>query len=333
MNVSKVFNESIRGAPIIVEYEEEGHRARINTSKSDFEYTGDIEKDLIKIGVYTRVDSSVEQEDGWIEIDLKPASSLELRDSNGVLKRRLVGNPTEGSVVTKQRNSNRYKSTIPTSVLSEVGIEEKSDLEIYIKIENQTLKIVAEPTPPSSHSVVVRKSSGGVFSFPSAIASSIGLDGHAVFWEAQGSVIVGDTTFDIEEIPTGAGETSVLEASISRKEQEVSQGGKDWVQEHFQTYIRSEHREVLGWGDSDLVDIRVASLDGNLCVVVDEDIREGLSSHSPCVKSVNAYAKSKGSEEGTQLNFYLPNALVYALKFDETPSIRWRVTDGKLVGS
>lgn len=317
------YSEVIRGREVSIEYNPQAHSARIEVEGLNPEGK-DIEQRLDEFGIYTRVSELLSYGDDWVEVRLKPAASLELRDENGTLKKRPVTNPSEESVITKQRDSYRYSATCPIGLLKEMGIGEKAKLATYVSVEDGNLVITCKESD-SPHSMVARATKGGIVHLPSAVCTAANLDGHSIDWELDEdtNALVGRTSLRLPTIDTAEEETGqhVL-ASIARKQQEVESDGESWTQEHFQTYIRSEHAEELDWEDGEYVDISLAQDEGTLVLVLDSDIRPGLDSSAPCVKKLNAFAKSKGEASGTQLNIYLPNALVYAMRLDEGP-VRW----------
>lgn len=342
-----------RSDDVSLDYDSETHTITVQSNSLDA-HADNIQDALEEAGVYTRVES-VDAIDGdhTVTVTLKPASSVELRDENGTLKKRPVSNPTDSSVITKRRGNYRYIATTPIATLDKAGIEHKDKVALYTEVQDGHLafRVVPEDKP---HSLVVRRDTTGLIRVPNIIGSAADIDGHAINWgfDVDGEFVsdvdvedtddpvphdlVGITSVELPEVNTNESDTGrQFIVPIARKQQHVErEDGGEWDQEHFQTYIRNPHTQRLGWGDDELVDLRFArDSDNRLLFILSEDIRAGYDEKTPCVKRLNAYAKSKDADEGTQLNFYVPNDLVYAMGLVDK-SLRWAVIEDEttLVG-
>lgn len=329
---------TIRGHEISLDYDSDDHVATVQCGALDA-HAEDLGAALEDIGVYTRVQDVRDRRDGQVTFAIKPASGLELRDENGTLRKRPVSNPTNASAISKQRDSYRYSATVPVDHLNEIGIDKKGQVAFYLSVEDGKLAFRVEPDEDAPHGVMARVETGGLVRIPSVVGAAGDLDGHAVKWETtEDGTLSGVTTLELEDLDTSEDEQSRHAiVGVAQKSQEVTPStgeyeGRTWTQEHFQTYIRSEHASALDWEAKDLVDMRFARSGDTLLLVLDSTVRDEYDEDTPCVKRLSAYAKSKGDEEGHQLNFYLPNALVYAMRVDVSETIRWTVIDSCLAG-
>lgn len=333
MSNIETFNEEIRGEELTLEYNKEQHSVKIQSNA--IQTDGNIEDNLENIGIYTRVNKVLSTGDNWVTIELKPAVGLELRDESGTLKRRPIGNPVDASVITKQRNSYRFSATAPVGVLQKLGIGEKGSVSLYLSEDNGRL-VLHLRTSKNPHSLMARCESGGLIHIPSAVGAAADLDGHSVEWEYTETddgkeELRGETSVELQHIDTSEENTGQHAiSSVSQKTQDIERDGEVWEQEHFQTYIRAEHADKLGWDDGLYVDINFAENGDELVIILRDNIREGYDESTPCVKRLNAYAKSKGDNAGSQLNFYIPNAIVYSMELKK--SVRWAATEEVLVG-
>jgi hypothetical protein len=321
MNLTEVFSGEIQNNELQILYDKNIHIAEFNIDETP---ESDTNAFLEKYGIFTRVDS-VLNSNNKLRVKLKPATSVELRDETGTLKKRPVSNPTDGSVITKQRNSNRFSATVPVDVLDEFGIQDSEKVSLYIDVNSNGNICFTLQKDDSPHALTARRGSGGEVHIPSAIGTACDLDGHAVYWECHNDKIVGETSVSLEHVEITERDTSnQYIVSISRKSQDIEKDGESWSQEHFQTYIRNDAAVELNWNNNDYIDIKMAQSDNNLVLIFSSNIRRGYTEKTPCVKKLNTY------NNGNQLNIYIPNAIAHATGMTE--SMRCTVVDEQLIG-
>jgi hypothetical protein len=147
--------------------------------------------------------------------------------------------------------------------------------------------------------------------------------------------LYGVTTCDLEELSYSDEEAEEGETTtIVHVGQDVEdESGTSRSQEHFKSYLRSDHVEELGWQAGDYIDIHLGRFgDDELGIRLDGGVRtqfidvddDGNLKLAPCVRKLYEMGNN-------QLNFYFPNGLAHALDVADK-KVFWVVSGNTLVG-
>lgn len=231
--------------------------------------------------------------------------------------------------IRKQRNSYRYRVTLPSSTLDEINVENGDELGFWIKINsNNRLQLVYE-TDPSTCSILtsVSKHSSGELTIPSAVGAAANLRKESTTWDtykrSNGSyIIVGTTTKELESHET-EGPQFLANKPLRHTEQNVNHEGESWDQEHFQLYLTVESADKLGWLDGETIGIKLICVDGSIGIKYTRLLEDIPEKSQKKVQKTGDYQRDRIA--------YTPNGLVRSLKYVNKPLDMYATNAGTLL--
>lgn len=231
--------------------------------------------------------------------------------------------------IRKQRNSHRYRVTIPADNLNEIGVENGDELGFWIKTNSDgRLQLVYE-TDISKCDIItsVSKHSSGELTIPSAVGATAVLGEESVVWDtyecSDGSyTIIGTTTKQLESYET---ESNLYLANkpLRHTEQDVEHEGKEWEQEHFQLYIPVGDAEELGWLDGEMIGLVLVSVDGNVGIKYTRRNDTVPEKAQKKVQKTGEYQRDRIA--------YTPNGLVRSMRIVNAPVDMYATNAGSLL--
>jgi hypothetical protein len=276
-----------------------------------------VQENLRSIGIYTRIQHIHAHEKNKINVQLKPAASVELRDENGQLVKRIVSSGFEGNVISKRTKGYQYTATISAELLEKVDFTDKQKVSIKPYVENGFLCFsVSEKNRPPQTTLQIKSTGTGVITIPSIFGAMADIDGHGIKWENQHKELYGKTTVEVTSVSKELLEDGFTSEIINVKQEEV--GEKEWDQERFQTYFPLEEAVEEHLFEGDCLELEFISVDGELGVkysICGENVERETA---PNIKPIYLFGNG-------QRNLYLPNALVYGLQWKDR-TIQWTVT-------
>lgn len=200
----------VRGREVQLQYNPETHQVTVSVIGLEHAFSEarqDPQKTLESLGVFTRVADIVDVEGDEMTVTLKPAASVELRDTpenNKKLLKRPIGKQFDGSTISKRRGKYGYHATVSVADLRSIGLEHQEPAAVYPDVENGflSLRVVPEDAP---HSMIVRTDTTGLLRIPNILGSSVDLDGHGVKWQVRLD------EFDVSDIDLSAASDSQLD--------------------------------------------------------------------------------------------------------------------------
>lgn len=231
--------------------------------------------------------------------------------------------------IRKQRNSHRYRVTIPTENLSEVGVENGDELGFWIKANSDNRLQLIYETDLSKCNIItsVSKHSSGELTIPSAVGAVALLGEESILWDtyecSDGSyTIIGTTTKELETYETDSN-SYLVNKPLRHTEQNVSHEGDEWEQEHFQLYLPVADAEKLGWLDGEMIGLVLISIDGHI----------GLK-YTRRNESIPEKAQKKVQKTGEYQRdriAYTPNGLVRSMRIVNKPVDMYATNAGSLL--
>lgn len=283
-----------------------------------------VQQSLQSIGIYTRIQKIHAHKKDKITVKLKPAASVELRDKNGQLVKRVVSNNFNGNVISKRTTGYQYTATISSDVLKETEFEHKQKVHIKPYLENNYLCFaVSEQDDPPRTTLQIKSTGTGVITIPSVLGSMADIDGHGINWEIETGRLYGRTTYSIPRLDQKETEEVFTSEVINVKQQGMDNGESFWDQERFQTYFPLESEIEQQITDEMYFELRFISINGELAVqylLRDQDCK---TTNAPHIKPIYLFGNN-------QRNIYLPNSLVYGLEWDRQ-TLQWIITSNGLV--
>lgn len=197
----------VRGREVTLEYNPETHQVAVSAPGLEQEFTSaqqDAQKTLESLGVFTRVADIVDIDGDELTVTLKPAASVELRDTpenNKRLLKRPISKQFDGSTISKRRGKYGYHATVGVDDIQSIGLAHRDRAAVYPSVENGflALRVVPEDSP---HSMVVRTDTTGLLRIPNSLGAAVDLDGHGVKWQIElddfsaSDVTLGDASHD-----------------------------------------------------------------------------------------------------------------------------------------
>lgn len=244
-------------------------------------------------------------------------------------KYKRVASVSRSYSIRKQRNSYRYRVTIPSSVLDEIGIDNGDDLGFWIRAtDDKKLQLVYETDLSDSHILTsVSKHSSGELTIPSAVGASGMLEEENINWDTferdDGSYIIAGTTSKEMKNHTSGGSKHLGRRELKHVKQDVSHKGQDWSQEHFQLYLPVDEAEEVGWLDGETVGLLLITIDGNIGLKFTRREQEASEKSRKKVQKTGEYQRDRLT--------YAPNGIVRSLKIMGKPLDLYATKAGSLL--
>lgn len=221
----------------------------------------------------------------------------------------------------------RYRVGTPRTMFTDVGVENKDPLGVYLTHEDgRAVFVYTTALDEASLEFSATVHTGGEVSLPSALTSALNLTGTDITWER---VERDDGNYDFlartgVHIPlVDASQSMTLKTKpLSHVSKDVEYEGMEWQHEHFQLYLNVNDADQLGWPVDIPVGIKIVRANGVLSVMFTPETSE---LHPKAVKPV----KNTGEAQRDRYR-YVANDIVRAMKLVDTPLV-WAAIDDQLV--
>jgi hypothetical protein len=260
----------VRGREVSLQYNPETHQVTVSADGLEHafgETRQDPQETLESLGVFTRVADIVDFEGNEMTVTLKPAASVELRDTqenNKQLLKRPIGKQFDGSTISKRRGKYGYHATVSVSDLRAIGLNHREPAAVYPEVDNGflALRVVPEEAP---HSMIVRTDTTGLIRLPNVLGSAVDLDGHGAKWE----VVLDD--FEVSDVDLASASEGQLDNFAEFLEVSVDGSEEDTLRDAIEDegYTVSDVRAFIDEADGSLPGIT-----GTLYGVTTRELKE-----------------------------------------------------------
>lgn len=222
--------------------------------------------------------------------------------------------------VRTNKNSNRFRITVPKDMMDNLDIDNKDKLSVNIKLDEDQNLIIVYSTDWSEEDYTIKSSkhSSGEVTIPSGIGLALNMNNSKIEWKGKKydnhSELHAITT---KNISSYSGNTNIIsEKSLRHVEQDVEYEGKEWDQEHFQLYLTVEEVEKLDWSDGDNLEIKIVKFGDKISLLLEQTD-----------KSTEETKQANTTGEGQKdLFVYIPNDIVLSSSFDDK-ELLWIASD------